>query len=186
MLCFFFFKQKTAYDMRISDWSSDVCSSDLVRAGLEGYGDRRRTIGVAGRRHIKQALYAIQLLLDYLSDILLQRRSFRPGICRPDREGGGRNRWILLNRKGLKRQYPGQSDAKRHDPGKNRPVDEETRSHPLGLTFLLRLGATLGRRLRLGDSDRLARLQLLQARYDDSITSLQSADRKSTRLNSSH
>src|SRR3546814_2937242 len=28
-LCFFFFKQKTAYEMRISDWSSDVCSSDL-------------------------------------------------------------------------------------------------------------------------------------------------------------
>src|SRR3546814_13662165 len=28
---FFFFKQKTAYEMRISDWSSDVCSSDLVR-----------------------------------------------------------------------------------------------------------------------------------------------------------
>src|SRR3546814_2541502 len=29
LLCFFFFKQKTAYEMRISDWSSDVCSSDL-------------------------------------------------------------------------------------------------------------------------------------------------------------
>src|SRR3546814_2972031 len=28
---FFFFKQKTAYEMRISDWSSDVCSSDLIR-----------------------------------------------------------------------------------------------------------------------------------------------------------
>src|SRR3546814_8165128 len=28
---FFFFKQKTAYEMRISDWSSDVCSSDLDR-----------------------------------------------------------------------------------------------------------------------------------------------------------
>src|SRR3546814_5481286 len=28
-LVFFFFKQKTAYEMRISDWSSDVCSSDL-------------------------------------------------------------------------------------------------------------------------------------------------------------
>src|SRR3546814_4530425 len=28
----FFFKQKTAYELRISDWSSDVCSSDLVRA----------------------------------------------------------------------------------------------------------------------------------------------------------
>src|SRR3546814_4014658 len=28
--CIFFFKQKTAYEMRISDWSSDVCSSDLM------------------------------------------------------------------------------------------------------------------------------------------------------------
>src|SRR3546814_11944234 len=28
-MCFFCFKQKTAYEMRISDWSSDVCSSDL-------------------------------------------------------------------------------------------------------------------------------------------------------------
>src|SRR3546814_6482619 len=29
---FFFFKQKTSYEMRISDWSSDVCSSDLAEA----------------------------------------------------------------------------------------------------------------------------------------------------------
>src|SRR3546814_2534129 len=29
LVSFFFFKQKTAYEMRISDWSSDVCSSDL-------------------------------------------------------------------------------------------------------------------------------------------------------------
>src|SRR3546814_20610028 len=40
MLCcvcdFFFFKQKTAYEMRISDWSSDVCSSDLLEV-LEEY-----------------------------------------------------------------------------------------------------------------------------------------------------
>src|SRR3546814_10328319 len=33
LLFFFFFKQKTAYVVRISDWSSDVCSSDLARAG---------------------------------------------------------------------------------------------------------------------------------------------------------
>src|SRR3546814_12363469 len=32
---FFFFKQKTAYEMRISDWSSDVCSSDLARRGRQ-------------------------------------------------------------------------------------------------------------------------------------------------------
>src|SRR3546814_1573339 len=30
VVLFFFFKQKTAYEMRISDWSSDVCSSDLL------------------------------------------------------------------------------------------------------------------------------------------------------------
>src|SRR3546814_10906175 len=38
---FFFFKQKTAYEMRISDWSSDVCSSDLPREAL---GDAWQTI----------------------------------------------------------------------------------------------------------------------------------------------
>src|SRR3546814_4811876 len=32
VIIFFFFKQKTAYEMRISDWSSDVCSSDLPLA----------------------------------------------------------------------------------------------------------------------------------------------------------
>src|SRR3546814_15880969 len=33
---FFFFKQKTAYELRISDWSSDVCSSDLVAIATDG------------------------------------------------------------------------------------------------------------------------------------------------------
>src|SRR3546814_209153 len=36
IVCFFFFKQKTAYEMRISDWSSDVCSSDLKKLRLTG------------------------------------------------------------------------------------------------------------------------------------------------------
>src|SRR3546814_13845094 len=42
MSIFFFFKQKTAYELRISDWSSDVCSSDLLRhdpgEGLHRHG----------------------------------------------------------------------------------------------------------------------------------------------------
>src|SRR3546814_5272533 len=38
MLFFFFFKQKTAYEMRISDWSSDVCSSDLSKLVLRKPG----------------------------------------------------------------------------------------------------------------------------------------------------
>src|SRR3546814_6537519 len=42
---FFFFKQKTAYEMRISDWTSDVCSSDLdedhARQHAERHGDEQ-------------------------------------------------------------------------------------------------------------------------------------------------
>src|SRR3546814_18911596 len=35
---YFFFKQKTAYEMRISDWSSDVCSSDLPQNNIRAFG----------------------------------------------------------------------------------------------------------------------------------------------------
>src|SRR3546814_4254284 len=52
-LCFFFFKQKTAYEMRISDWSSDVCSSDLakmylaaIKEGVEIRHCRVPTLGI--------------------------------------------------------------------------------------------------------------------------------------------
>src|SRR3546814_8223523 len=40
----FFFKQKTAYEMRISDWSSDVCSSDLSVLSKGGYRERAALI----------------------------------------------------------------------------------------------------------------------------------------------
>src|SRR3546814_14558936 len=42
MCIIFFFKQKTAYEMRISDWSSDVCSSDLVGRPLRARRRRQR------------------------------------------------------------------------------------------------------------------------------------------------
>src|SRR3546814_2467016 len=42
-LFFFFFKQKTAYEMRISDWSSDVCSSDLDLGATDDGFDAFRT-----------------------------------------------------------------------------------------------------------------------------------------------
>src|SRR3546814_2184388 len=52
---FFFFKQKTAYEMRISDWSSDVCSSDLggVRRGAGGIQQPGQAqAGLAGKRRV--------------------------------------------------------------------------------------------------------------------------------------
>src|SRR3546814_10213864 len=53
---FFFFKQKTAYEMRISDWSSDVCSSDLLcrdAGAREGAG-----APPAGRHHRTRRFHA--------------------------------------------------------------------------------------------------------------------------------
>src|SRR3546814_19333715 len=47
---FFFFKQKTAYEMRISDWSSDVCSSDLQDKGLK----LPKRLQAAFSRHVQQ------------------------------------------------------------------------------------------------------------------------------------
>src|SRR3546814_3399451 len=51
MMClgFFFFKQKTAYEMRISDWSSDVCSSDLFRKAEGFRHDRTKDPDQCGR-----------------------------------------------------------------------------------------------------------------------------------------
>src|SRR3546814_1781004 len=47
-VCVFFFKQKTAYEMRISDWSSDVCSSDLCGGNGKGRGPDRPTSTESG------------------------------------------------------------------------------------------------------------------------------------------
>src|SRR3546814_13030605 len=44
----FFFKQKTAYEMRISDWSSDVCSSDLLPARVDPGPHRHAGVGAVG------------------------------------------------------------------------------------------------------------------------------------------
>src|SRR3546814_2810657 len=59
-LCaFFFFKQKTAYEMRISDWSSDVCSSDLAAAVAAAVHRRLAVPCVGGglRQHLAQPLH---------------------------------------------------------------------------------------------------------------------------------
>src|SRR3546814_4993420 len=54
-MIFFFFKQKTYYEMRISDWSSDVCSSDLsrpVRRGRTAAGGADRACGRRRRQRM--------------------------------------------------------------------------------------------------------------------------------------
>src|SRR3546814_11795338 len=50
--CIFFFKQKTAYEMRISDWSSDVCSSDLRDSERQYEMHDQRQIVAHGRQRL--------------------------------------------------------------------------------------------------------------------------------------
>src|SRR6058998_3115196 len=57
MFCFFFFKQKTAYEMVMSDWSSDVCSSDLKRERVDA-----APAGHAGAGSTKSAASKIAIL----------------------------------------------------------------------------------------------------------------------------
>src|SRR3546814_5420007 len=61
--CFFFFKQKTAYEMRISDWSSDVCSSDLLQNKRELMDELAKIRRVLGRLN-PAAPHDVVLVLD--------------------------------------------------------------------------------------------------------------------------
>src|SRR3546814_3647551 len=62
----FFFKQKTAYEMRISDWSSDVCSSDLGADLLVGGWDGRGRVAGDGARGRQSSRAALCLRADRL------------------------------------------------------------------------------------------------------------------------
>src|SRR3546814_983985 len=88
---FFFFKQKTAYEMRISDWSSDVCSSDLRERprrhrihdlGLEAVTQRRQQ---GHRRRAPQLLDRIRDGTDEVDvrmpDHEIGRASCRERVC---------------------------------------------------------------------------------------------------------
>src|SRR3546814_15704933 len=62
VMCFFFFKQKTAYEMRISDWSSDVCSSDLLveRRAVENFAAHHHRIDRPRRSDILERVFRQQ------------------------------------------------------------------------------------------------------------------------------
>src|SRR3546814_8348881 len=73
---FFFFKQKTAYEMRISDWSSDVCSSDLS-GGVDSTAKIKRRRGRSPdlrRLHDPQRVPPFGQQLDFARPGLVQVR----------------------------------------------------------------------------------------------------------------
>src|SRR3546814_3750945 len=79
VLLFFFFKQKTAYEMHISDWSSDVCSSDLQSL------DRIRHAGLGALFGVAQELLQKQRIasrpLDAPQGHQIGRASCRERVC---------------------------------------------------------------------------------------------------------
>src|SRR3546814_4399241 len=91
---FFFFKQKTAYEMRISDWSSDVCSSDLVDQRAENnLSAKSRGIAEGQRMALRILLERITLRDDHdrLPEIddKLAMRTVRDFSVAHEKIGGG-------------------------------------------------------------------------------------------------
>src|SRR3546814_5318011 len=87
LLLFFFFKQKTAYEMRISDWSSYVCSSDLGGHGstLAAQQDVLAVLAAVDRDGLQHAA-----LLDRLAELLVVGAQVVPGVGADDDVGGNR------------------------------------------------------------------------------------------------
>src|SRR3546814_6499922 len=85
-----FFKQKTAYDMRISDWSSDVCSSDLRADEEEDQddGDRCQNGPVEGAAALFRRIAGEQALRRILVETRIRRvDQDHPRHCRQNRKG---------------------------------------------------------------------------------------------------
>src|SRR3546814_7981728 len=93
-MCFFFFKQKTAYEMRISDWSSDVCSSDLRQgdaaykdwsAWMDKYnpeGDKKSTFTVYGYSVAQTLVQALEQCGDDLTRANVMKQELGRASCR--------------------------------------------------------------------------------------------------------
>src|SRR3546814_8242570 len=96
---FFYFKQKTAYEMRMSDWSSDVCSSDLLffkkRQNLCNVGQSvlyryDMHISVSSQRYRKSKLFCVgfegemsdrEASIDRRGNLQIGRASCRERVC---------------------------------------------------------------------------------------------------------
>src|SRR3546814_6498832 len=76
MFVVFFFKQKTAYEVRISDWSSDVCSSDLL-----GNADRlRRARGIAAEAGADLVVFTELAICGYPPEDLVLKPFFQDRV----------------------------------------------------------------------------------------------------------
>src|SRR3546814_7281585 len=98
----FFFKQKTAYEMRISDWSSDVCSSDLTKPACDvakggtmskhGLVEFDAVLAIARRGSFRAAALELGLSTTALSNAIAKLRSEERRVGK-ECVSTGRYRW---------------------------------------------------------------------------------------------
>jgi len=96
-----------------------------IGARLERQRDRGAARGLAGRRHVDQAVEALHVLLDDLRHRVLDDLRRRAGIVRVDRHRGRRDVRVHRDRQLRDREATREHDDDRDDPGEDRPVDEE-------------------------------------------------------------
>src|SRR3546814_7019467 len=116
---FFFFKQKTAYEMRISDWSSDVCSSDLEAHGNAAF------FRLAARGLGLDALDAGDRALQDLRHLGFDDLRAGAGIVRAHRDDGLVDVGVFANGELQVGDQADQDDDKAHHGREDRPADEE-------------------------------------------------------------
>src|SRR3546814_9011134 len=97
-LLLFFFKQKTAYEMRISDWSSDVCSSDLrggASAGIGGVAGETSDGRIPAPSPPRAAAMITLLVLDAARDCLRRPRDPSHCLCRAPKHTAGERKGVV-------------------------------------------------------------------------------------------
>src|SRR3546814_5166847 len=77
--CGFFFKQKTAYEMRISDWSSDVCSSDLGKDPLKVLNK----IELDNKKMFRREIEMYGNIIEDIRDIMIDYFDYWEGEVKP-------------------------------------------------------------------------------------------------------
>src|SRR3546814_8536573 len=80
-MLYFFFKQKTAYEMRISDWSSDVCSSDLNVGKLEIFKLEKNLSSIATIAGAAPMMGFLGTVIGMVQAFKIGRASCRERVC---------------------------------------------------------------------------------------------------------
>src|SRR3546814_671320 len=189
---FFFFKQKTAYEVRISDWGSDVCSSDLGQGFVEAFRFSGEDVKCCARQMPRSQCRMQRIDIDHCAARCVDKYGARLHGCNglrvDDVLGGLAARYVQSNNIGLRQQFLQRSTGPRIAQRQLSLDVVENNTHAGGFCQ----GADLRTDVAVADNS-----QRLAARLEGAFGGLVPMtlmhpvvllwkDRKRTRLNSSH